>query len=135
LPLLWFLFLANTSKIGAATSVGLTLARRATSPGMAVLVAVFATAADLFSVFAGPTRALTESVERGEPSLLSDLLGLLLLLSPTLGNPIGFAQGVSDLHFLALFAATAQLLEGLRPRGLTLGCASILIAMLTVAYS
>jgi hypothetical protein len=130
LPFLSFLFLANASKIEAATSVGLALARRVTSPGMAVLVAVLATAADFFSVFAGPTRALTESVERGEPSLLSDLLGLLLL--PTFGNLIGFALGVSDLLFLALFAATAQLLEGLRPRTtLTLSCASILIAMLT----
>ncbi|HZG63784.1 MAG TPA: hypothetical protein VEY13_09770 [Rubrobacteraceae bacterium] len=46
MPLLSFLFLANALKIGAATSVGLTLARRVTSPGMAVLVAVLATAAD-----------------------------------------------------------------------------------------
>ncbi len=132
LPFLSFLFLANASKIGAATFVGLALARRVTSPGVAILVAVLATAADVFSVFAGPTRALTESIERAEPSLLSDLLGLLLLLLPTFGNPMGFALGVSDLLFLALFAATAQLLEGLRPRiTLALGCASILIAMLT----
>lgn len=37
---LLFLFLANASKIGAATFVGLALARRVTSPGVAVLVAV-----------------------------------------------------------------------------------------------
>ncbi len=126
------LFLADVLKIGAATSIGLALARRVISPGIAVLVAVLATAADLFSVFAGPTRALTESVEGGEPSLLADLLSLLLLLFPTFGNPIGFALGVSDLIFLALFAAIARRLEGLRPRmTLALGCASILLAMLT----
>ncbi len=124
-------FLADAFKMGAATSIGLALARRVTSPRVAVLVAVLATAADLFSVFAGPTRALTESVERGEPSYFGSLLGHLLLLFPTFGNPIGFALGVSDLIFLALFAAIARHLEGLHPRmTLALGCASILLAML-----
>lgn len=124
------LSLADILKMAAATYIGLALARRVTSPGIAVLVAVLATTADLFSVFAGPTRALTESVEGGEPSLLADLLSLLLLLFPTVGNPIGFALGVSDLIFLALFAAIAHNLEGFRPRmTLALGCASILLAM------
>ena len=93
-----FLFLANALKTGAATFVCAALARRVTLPGVAVLVAVLATATDLLSVPAGRTKALTESIERGEPSLLSDLLGLLLL-SPTFGNPIGFALGVCDLLF------------------------------------
>ncbi len=109
------------------------LARRVTSSGVAVLVAVLAAAADPLSVLASPTKALTESIERGEPLPFIDLLGLLLLLFPTFGNPIGFARGVSDLLFLALFAATAYHLEGLRPRmTFALGCVSILVAMLTL---
>ena len=92
-----FLFLANALKIGAAASLGVALARRVTSPAVAALVAVLAAAADLLSALAGPTKALTESIERGEPSPVIDLLDLLLLLFPTFGNPIGFALGVSDL--------------------------------------
>ena len=117
------LFLADAARMAAAVCVGLALARRVTSPGIALLVAGAATAADLFSVFAGPTRAL---VERGAPAL-----DYLLLIFPTFGYPLGFALGLADFIFLALFAALARHLEGLRPLPtLALGCAAVLLAML-----
>jgi hypothetical protein len=117
------LFLAVAFRMGAAVCLGLALARPVTSPRIALLIAGLASAVDLFSVFAGPTKAL---VERGAPSL-----DYLLLWFPTLGYPLGFALGVSDFVFLALFAAMARRLTGLHPLPtLTLGCASVLLAML-----
>ena len=117
------LFLADVLRMCAAACLGLALARRVTSPGVALLIAGLATIADLFSVFAGPTKAL---VERGAPAL-----DYLLLIFPTFGYPLGFALGVADFIFLALFAAVAYHLEGLRPfPTLVLGCAAMLLAML-----
>lgn len=120
---LMLLYVADTLRIAAAACVGFALARRVDSPRIALLIAVLATAADLFSVFAGPTKAL---VEGGAPAL-----DYLLLWFPTFGYPLGFALGVSDFVFLALFTAVACHLPGLRPLlTLALGCAAILIAML-----
>lgn len=59
------LYVADTLRVSAAAGVGFALARRVDSPRIALLIAVLATAADLFSVFAGPTRAL---VEGGAPA-------------------------------------------------------------------
>ena len=65
------LFFADVLRMCAAGCLGLAFARRVTSPGVALLIAGLATAADLFSVFAGPTKAL---VERDAPTLdYSDL--------------------------------------------------------------
>lgn len=115
------LFVANLLRVATAAIVGLALARYVSSPGVALLIAGVATASDLFSVFAGPTKALVQ----GD----SPALDFLLLVFPTFGQPLGFGLGVSDFIFLALFAAMARLLD-LRPK-LTLasGCAATVLAM------
>ena len=121
LPLV-LLFLADALRTAAAVAVAVALARQITSPGVALLVAVAASASDLFSVFAGPTKAL---VREDAP-----ILDFLLLIFPTFGYPLGFALGVADFIFLALFAALAAYLA-LKPlTTLVLGCVSILLAML-----
>ena len=121
LPLV-LLLLADALRVAAAVSLALALARQVTSPGAALLVAVVASASDLFSVFAGPTKAL---VREDAP-----VLDFLLLIFPTFGYPLGFALGVADFVFLALFVALAGYLA-LKPfTTLVLGCAAILLAML-----
>lgn len=116
------LFFADVLRIAAAVSFALALARQVTSPGAALLVAVAASASDLFSVFAGPTKIL---VQEGSPAL-----DFLLLIFPTFGYPLGFALGVADFIFLALFVALAAYLA-LKPLAtIVLGSASILLAML-----
>lgn len=127
------LFFADILRIGAAACVGLALAQRVTSMGIALLIAGLATAADLFSFLAGPTRALVEGGPEGGPTLAGYLLSYLLVWFPTYGFPLGFALGVSDFIFLALFAAIPGYLDGLlHPLPtLALGCASVLLAMLT----
>jgi len=97
------LSLANLSRILAAACVGISLARYVSSAGVALLIAAVATASDLFSVFAGPTRILVEED--------SPVLDLLLLVFPTFGSPLGFGLGVSDFIFLALFAAASRFLN------------------------
>lgn len=114
------LFVADALRI--AVAVSLALARQVTSPGAALLVAVAASAADLFSVFAGPTKVLVQED--------SPVLDFLLLIFPTFGYPLGFALGVADFVFLALFVALAAYLA-LKPHAtIALGSASILFAML-----
>jgi hypothetical protein len=116
------LFLANAGRICFASALALALARHVNSIGVAFLVAAVATAADLFSVLAGPTKALVQEDSRA--------LDLLLVIFPTFGQPLGFALGVADFVFLALFAAVARHLS-LRPvQTLALGCTAILAAML-----
>ena len=70
------------------------------------MAAVATAADDLFSVLAGPTKAL---VEEGSPAL-----DFLLVIFPTFGQPLGFALGVANFFFLVLFAAVARYLS-LRP--------------------
>ena len=116
------LFVADALRVTAAVSLALALARQVTSIGAALLVAVVASASDLFSVFAGPTKALVQED--------SPVLDFLLLIFPTFGYPLGFALGVADFIFLALFVALAGYLA-LKPLAtLALGCAAILLAML-----
>jgi hypothetical protein len=116
------LSLANVLRALAGASLGISLSRYVTSPGVALLIAAVATASDLFSVFAGPTGALLRED--------SPVLDLLLLILPSFGEPLGFALGVSDLVFLALFLAISCRL-GLRylPT-LASGCLAILLAMI-----
>jgi hypothetical protein len=97
------LLLANLLRIVAAASVGISLARHVGSVGVALLIVAVATASDLFSVFAGPTRTL---VEEDAPAL-----DLLLLVFPTFGSALGFGLGISDFIFLALFAAASRFLN------------------------
>ena len=97
------LALANLFRILAAACVGISLARYVSSVGVVLLIAAVATASDLFSVFAGPTKTLVEED--------SPILDLLLLVFPTFGSPLGFGLGVSDFIFLALFSAASRFLN------------------------
>ena len=97
------LALANLFRIVAAACVGISLARYVSSVGVVLLIVAVATVSDLFSVFAGPTKILVEED--------SPILDLLLLVFPTFGSPLGFALGVSDFIFLALFAAASRFLD------------------------
>jgi hypothetical protein len=117
------LFVADVLRIIAAAAVGISLARQVSSMGVALLIAGVATTADLFSVFAGPTKALVES---GSPAL-----DFLLLVFPLLGAAYGFGLGVSDFVFLALFTALARHLA-LRPTlTLTATLAAVFLALTT----
>ena len=94
---------ANLSRVAAAAFLVTSLARRVNFVGVVLLVVGVAGAADLWSVFAGPTKAL---VARNSP-----VLELLLLPFPTFGSVLRFALGVSDLVFLALFATVSRTLD------------------------
>ncbi len=97
------LYVADLARILAAACVGVSLARYVTSVGTVLIIVVAAIAADIFSVFAGPTEALVRED--------SPLLDFLLLIFPTFGSPLGFALGLSDFIFMALFAAAAHFLD------------------------
>ena len=97
------LCVANLSRILAAACLGIALARYITSVGVVLIIVLAAIASDLFSVFAGPTRAL---VQENSP-----LLDGLLLVFPTFGSALGFGLGLSDFIFLALFAAASLFLS------------------------
>lgn len=116
------LLLADSLRIVAAVSLALALARHVKSPGAALLVAVAASASDLFSVFAGPTKIL---VQEDSPAL-----DFLLLIFPTFGYPLGFALGIADFIFLALFVALAAYLKFKPLTTIVLGSVSILLALL-----
>jgi hypothetical protein len=115
--------LADVFRMAAAVCLGVVLARPFTSPGMSLLLTGVVGAVDLFSVFAGPTRAL---VEGRSPSLNYFLLGF-----PTFGRPWGFALGASDFLILAFFTALAERLD-LRPlTSLALGCVGVALSLLS----
>ena len=97
------LCVADLARILAAACLGIVLARYITSVGTVVIIVLAAIAADLFSVFAGPTRALVQED--------SPLLDGLLLVFPTFGSALGFGLGLSDFIFLALFAAASRFLH------------------------
>ena len=101
--LLLALSLASVFRVLAAAALGVSLARYVNSVGVVVLVVAVAIASDLFSVFAGPTKTL---VKEDSPAL-----DVLLLVFPTFGSALGFGLGVSDLIFLALFAAASHFLS------------------------
>ena len=117
------LFVGDLLRILAAVALGLALARYVTTPGTALLIAGVATLSDLFSVFAGPTKGLVGAD--------SPALDYLLLIFPTFGNPLGFALGVSDFIFLALFTAVSRLLNLRHPLTLLAGLLSVLFAMVS----
>jgi hypothetical protein len=115
------LCVADLARILAAACVGISLARYITSVGTVLIVVVAAIAADVFSVFAGPTEALVRTD--------SPLLDFLLLIFPTFGSPLGFGLGLSDFIFLALFAAAGRFLD-LRYIATLLGvCAAAFLAV------
>jgi hypothetical protein len=97
------LSVADLSRILAVECVGISLARYIKSVGVALIAAAAAIASDLFSVFAGLTRALLQEA--------SPVLDVLVLAFPTFGSPLGFGLGLSDFIFLALFAAASRFLN------------------------
>ena len=115
------LCVADLGRILAAALVGVSLARYVTSVGTVLIIVVAAIAADVFSVFAGPTEAL---VREGSP-----LLDFLLLIFPTFGSPLGFALGLSDFIFLALFAAAARFLDLRYAATLLVVCSAAFLAV------
>ncbi len=115
------LALANLFRILAAASVGISLARYVGSVGVVMLIVAVAVVSDLFSVFAGPTRALVEED--------SPVLDLLLLVFPTFGSALGFGLGVSDFIFLALFAAASRSLNLRYPATLLCTCFATFLAV------
>lgn len=121
IPSFLVMLLANTLRLLAACALACALARHVTSAGVALLIAGVATISDLFSVFAGPTRALIREE--------SPVLDFLLLVFPTFGQPAGFALGVSDFIFLALFAATSRFLNLHYTLTLAAGLSATLITM------
>jgi hypothetical protein len=120
-PLLFALSLANLLRILAAASVGISLSRYVSSTGVILLIVAVAVASDLFSVFAGPTKALVEND--------SPVLDLLLLVFPTFGSALGFGLGVSDFIFLALFAAASRFLNLRYPATLLCVCFATFLAV------
>jgi hypothetical protein len=121
--LLLALCVADLARILAAACVGISLARYITSVGTVLIVVVAAIAADIFSVFAGPTGALV----RAE----SPLLDLLILVFPTFGSPLGFGLGLSDFIFMTLFAAAARSLDLRYTTTLLAVCAAAFLAVTT----
>jgi len=115
------LCVADLARILAAACVGISLARYITSVGTVLLVVVTAIAADVFSVFAGPTEALVRTE--------SPLLDFLLLVFPTFGSPLGFGLGLSDFIFLALFAAVSRTLDLRYPATLLAVCTAAFLAV------
>jgi hypothetical protein len=114
---------ADLSRILAAACVGIALARYITSVGVVLIIVLAAIASDLFSVFAGPTRALVQED--------SPVLDALLLIFPAFGSALGFGLGVSDFIFLALFAAGSRFLD-LRYAATLLGiCFAAFLAVTT----
>lgn len=112
---------ANLLRIAAAVFLGISLARQVSSIGVVLLVVGVAGAADLWSVFAGPTKTL---VAQDSP-----VLDVLLLPFPTFGSVLGFGLGVSDFVFLALFAGVSRTL-GLRYTATLIGlCAAAFLAL------
>src|SRR5918997_1374803 len=101
-PRLGFLLSVQLQRLSVSCSP-CSLARYVKSVGVVVLIVAVAIASDLFSVFAGPTKAL---VEEDSPAL-----DVLLHIFPTFGSALGFGLGVSDFIFLALFAAASRFLH------------------------
>lgn len=109
-------------KVVLAAVLGRLLGRQAGEPLWLAVVAVVALLADAWSVFAGPTRAVVEQAP--------GFLDYLLVHFPVLGRSgTGMGLGLSDVVFLALFAAgSAQ--AGLRVRGgFTAMCGSLLVTV------
>lgn len=92
--------LAALGQVVVASVLGLALARQFKRPWWLGLAAVGALVADLWSVFAGPTRLALEKA----PAALS----YLLMQAPALGGGEGMALGISDILFLCLFLEGAR---------------------------
>lgn len=103
----WF-GLAAPFKVVGAVALGYLLGLQLDRAWILVLIAVLAFAADIWSVFAGPTRVIVERAP--------GVLDYALVHFPALGTTEpGVALGMSDLVFLALFTVGSGA-NGLRPR-------------------
>ena len=100
--------LAGPAKVVGALAVGSLLALQLDQAWLLLVIALLAFFADIWSVFAGPTRVIVER----SPGVLD----YLLVHFPALGlvGP-GTALGMSDWVFLALFTVGSRV-NGLRPR-------------------
>jgi hypothetical protein len=96
-----FYFAAAPLKVIAGLSLGTLLGREITERWWLLAAAGVALAVDMWSVFAGPTKAVVE----GSPGLLN----FLLVHFPAFGVPgPATALGTSDFVFVGLFAAGAR---------------------------
>ena len=94
-------------KVLLGAGLGVLAASLLDEPWHVALIAVLVVGVDIYSVFAGPTRAIVED----QPGLLSALT--VPLAAP--GRPRAALLGITDFVFLALFCA-AVLRWHLRPR-------------------
>lgn len=114
-------------KVVFAAGAGRLLGRQIDEPLALGLVAVVAVVADVWSVFAGPTKAVVERAP--------GLLDYLLVHFPLLGRDgTGMGLGLSDVVFLALFAAGSAG-AGLRPRAGFAAMAGSLLVTVAVALA
>lgn len=91
--------LANLAKVLFATALGLALARLLGEPVVVVAVPLFVAALDVLSVAGGPTSLLARDSSRA-----GEFLSLYL---PAWGGGRAGVLGVTDLVFVAFFAASA----------------------------
>jgi hypothetical protein len=112
-------------KVAAAVAAGRLLGRQMAEGWWLALVAVVALLADIWSVFAGPTRVIVEKA----PGVLE----YLLIYFPSLGNSSGgLGLGMSDLFFVGLFL-TGSLITGLRTRATFWAMAAAFVATVALA--
>jgi len=112
-------------KVVLAASIGVLLGRQVAEAWWLVVVAGVALVADVWSVFAGPTKVVVEKAPV--------VLDYLLIHFPVLGVAgSGMGLGMSDVIFLSLFAAGSAG-AGLRPVAGFLAMAASFLVTVTVA--
>lgn len=112
-------------KVVAAVAAGRLLGRQMAEGWWLALVALVALAADVWSVFAGPTRVIVEKAP--------GVLDYLLIHFPALGNSSGgLGLGMSDLFFVGLFLTGTQI-TGLRARATFWAMAAAFVATVVLA--
>lgn len=120
-----FLGLAAPCKVVGAVALGYLLGRQLDRAWLLLLVAVLVFAADIWSVFAGPTRVIVERAP--------GFLDYALVHFPALGHQgPGTALGMSDWVFLALFTVGSRM-NGLRPRAAFAAMVASLFVTFTIA--
>jgi hypothetical protein len=113
-------------KVVAAVAAGRLLGRQMVESWWLALVALVALLADVWSVFAGPTRVIVERAP--------GVLDYLLVNFPALGGTSGgFGLGMSDLFFLGLFL-TGCARTGLRPRATLFAAGAALLVTVLLAF-
>jgi hypothetical protein len=123
-----YFFLASAFKALAALALGLLLGREVLKAWWLALAAALAFLVDIWSVFAGPTRAVVERAPQA--------LDYLVVHFPGLGiDGPAAGLGMSDFVFLGLLSGGAAT-TGLRPRAtLAAGLASFVLTFLLALAS